>query len=128
MHIPVPPPRLRRLGGADSPAAASGSGWLGRLFGLLLRLGADGLLRRRRLDADRPADGNGGLGLGGLGIRPEVRPAARREAGPVAGPAGPDPTDARKLRAPQMKSGARAAPLPFGGVGKTPPCKQPKRK
>src|SRR2546430_16240668 len=101
MHIPVPPPRLRRLGGADSPAAASGSGWLGRLFGLLLRLGADGLLRRRRLDADRPADGNGGLGLGGLGIRPEVRPAARREAGLFSDPSSPDPHHPPELPPPE---------------------------
>ena len=50
-----------------------------RLFGLA-RLGAHGLARRCGPDHGRPA-GRPGRSLAGLGIRPELRPAGRRELG-----------------------------------------------
>ena len=68
-------PRMRVLKAARSPSGRR----FRRLFGLA-RLGADGLARRRRSDHGRPAR-RPHRSLAGLGIRPELRTAGRRELG-----------------------------------------------
>ena len=103
-------PRLRRAGGRPFPVRC----WRACRLPGLFRLG--GLARRRRRNADRPAGGpcRGG---GGLGARPEMRPASRREARLVLDHAGRDAINVGDIGPAKVHRIAGAGLLLFGGIG-----------
>ena len=108
--------RRHQVARAVRSPVPSGHGFR-RLFGFA-RLGAHGLARRCRPDHDRSA-GRPGRSLAGLGIRPELGAAGRRELGFFGDHAGGHPADIGNLGAAQPERIAGAGLLLFGGVGLT---------
>jgi hypothetical protein len=103
------------------PAPRSGNAWLRRL--LLSRFRADRLSPLCRLDAERPACG--GRRGRGLGIGPEIRPAAWTELRSFPDHAGRDAVDIRNEFAAQLHRIAAAGLLLLGGIGLA--CRGPQR-
>ena len=113
-------PQTRRQSAArgDLEMAVAPSGRAFRRFFGFARLGTHGLARCRRSDHGRSA-GRPDRSLGGLGIRPELRPAGRRELRLFGDHASRHAADIGNLGAAQPERVAGAGLLLFGGVGLT---------